>query len=274
MRVARWLSAAIAAGMVTGTSASPLAAQVIRGDTARDIHWTGQVAGGRWLRVRNLSGPIRVTPSDGNDLVVDAHKRWRHGDPAAVRVTIERTGTSDGDVLVCALWGNETSCDEDGYRGHSHHHHDEDDDVEVEFTVRLPKGVNIATSTVNGSVFVQGATGRVDASTVNGGVEAGTTGGPVQASTVNGDVVVHMGTVAEAVNLDYSTVNGAVTVYLPDKVNADIEMSTVNGSFHSDYPLALNGRIEPRHIRATIGSGGPRLRCSTVNGSIDLRKTT
>ena len=256
-------------------AAGTLGAQNATTDTARDFHWSGNVASGHWLRVRNLSGAIHVQAATGNDVVVDGHKHWRHGNPEDVRFTVDKT--SNGDVLICALWGNESSCDEDGYESHSHHHHhgwDDDDDVSVEFTVQLPKGVNIATSTVNGGVSVDGATGRVEASTVNGSVDATTLGGPVEASTVNGDVEVHMRSTSDVSHLDYSTVNGSIRVYLPTDFNADVEMSTVNGSFHSDYPLALSGRIDPHHLHAAIGNGGPRVRCSTVNGSIDLRKAT
>lgn len=255
-------------------SAATLSAQVTSGDNSRDFHWTGNVPSGHWLRVRNLSGSVHVQATSGNDVVVDAHKRARHGDPEEVRITVDKT--PDGDVLICALWGSESSCDEDGYRSHSHHHHwdNDDNDTSVEFTVQLPKGVNVATSTVNGGVSVDGATGQVEASTVNGSVEAATAGGPVQASTVNGDVEVHMKSTSDATHLEYSTVNGSVRVYLPSALNADIDLSTVNGSFRSDYPLSVTGRIDPHHVHAQIGNGGPRVRCSTVNGSIDLMKST
>jgi hypothetical protein len=267
----KMLLAMLAAGSMCAVSAM---AQDVTGDTSRDFHWNGAVAAGHWLRVRNLSGSIHVQAASGNDVVIDTHKRGR-GDPADVRITVEHM--SGGDVLVCALWDNETTCDEDGYHGHHHHHHyddDDDDRVSVEFTVQVPKGVNLGTSTVNGGVSIDGVTGKVEASAVNGSVEATTLGGPVEASTVNGDVDVHMRSTSDATNLEYSTVNGSVHVYLPTELNADIEMSTVNGSFHSDYPLALTGRIDLHHLHATIGTGGPRVRCSTVNGSIDLRKAT
>lgn len=271
-----WAVAAPCAALaVMVCSASPAMAQAAGGDAAPDFHWTGDVSAGHWVRVHNISGSIHVESADGNTVVVDAHKKWRHGDPADVRIVVER-GSGDGDVVICALWDHQSTCNDENYSGRRHHHYDDDDDndVSVEFTVRLPKGVNVGTLTVNGSVSVNGATARVEAKTVNGRVEASTLGGPVQAQTVNGDVEVHMSTIANANDLEYSTVNGSVTVYLPTQLNAEIEMSTVNGSFHSDYPLALSGRIDPHHLRATIGSGGTRVRFSTVNGSIELRKTT
>jgi hypothetical protein len=35
----------------------------------------------------------------------------------------------------------------------------------------------------------------------------------------------------------------------------------------------VSGRINPRRIRATIGSGGRRISLETVNGSVELRKS-
>jgi hypothetical protein len=45
-------------------------------------------------------------------------------------------------------------------------------------------------------------------------------------------------------------------------------------SVRSDFPIAVNGTIDPRHLRGTIGGGGIGLRIETVNGSIELRKST
>jgi hypothetical protein len=244
-------------------------------DNGRTFHWAGTIAGGHWLRIRNLSGAIRVEKSSSNQVEVDAEKRGDREDADDVRFEMRRTGADSGDVLICALWGRESSCDVEGSEEHHHHHgwSSDHDEMSVPFTVRLPAGVNIAVSTVNGDVNVDGASAEVRARTVNGSVEAGTLGGPVVASTVNGDVRVHMTSTGDATNLEYSTVNGSVTVDLPAKINADVELSTVNGSVQSDYPLTLEGHIDPRHLRGTIGTGGLRLRASTVNGQIELRKT-
>ena len=58
----------------------------------------------------------------------------------------------------------------------------------------------------------------------------------------------------------------------PPKIDADIELSTVNGRFQTDWPVTITGRIDPRHLRATLGKGGRRIRLSTVNGNVELRK--
>jgi hypothetical protein len=270
--VAGWSAPARATGLrLRGLGPPPAMAR----DSTGDFHWSGRVDAHRWVRVRNLSGSIRVERTSGPDVEIQGHKVWRHGDPDRVRITMQRTGPGDGDVLVCALWGDESRCDEQDYDSHSHSHHDgwhEDNDVTVEFTVRLPDGVKAGASTVNGSVDVSGATEEVTASSVNGHVEAETRGGPVQARSVNGSVEAVMHAVTSATKLEYSSVNGSVHVTLPADLKADVELSTTNGSVRSDFPITIFGSLEARHMRGTIGGGGIALRIDTVNGSIELRK--
>jgi len=242
----------------------------------RDFRWDGPIASARWAYVRNLNGSVRIERASGARLEVTAVKRWRRGNPEDVRVEVTRVGSGEGDVLVCALWREITEdCDERGYRTRdrrrSRWDRDNDDDVSLEITVRVPEGVKVDVSSINGGLEISGATSEVEAHTVNGGIDARSSGGPINASTVNGDIDVRMGTIGTA-NLDFSTTNGSIEVTVPDGLNADITMRTVNGSVGSDFPMTVNGRISPRRIAATIGRGGMRLDLSTVNGSIDLRK--
>ena len=235
--------------------------------------WSGTVREGRWVYVRNLNGPVRVEQGTGDKVEVRAEKRWRRGDPEDVKITVRQVGAGGGDVIVCALWNDRSTCDEDGYHSHSDGwwRNNDHNDVQVEFVVRLPAGVKIDASTVNGRVEIDGATSNVVAHTVNGSIDARSTGGSVTAHTTNGDVMVSSARL-DGDHTEFSTVNGTVTVSLPASVNADVEMHTVNGHLSSDFPLTVEGSFSPRRLHATLGKGGPTLRLSTVNGSIRLRK--
>ena len=250
------------------------------GSTDRDFRWDGAVSSGRWVYARNLNGTVKVERASGNRLEVVAVKRWRRGNPEDVRVEVTRVGSGDGDVLVCALWRDVTEeCDEQGYRSRDRRRDRnrwsrddrDDDDVSLDITVRVPDGVKVDVSSVNGGLDIAGATAEVEAHTVNGGIDARSSGGPVNASTVNGEIDVRMGAIGTG-NLDFSTTNGSISVTVPDGLNADITMRTVNGSVGSDFPMTVNGRISPRRIAATIGRGGMKIDLTTVNGSIDLRR--
>ena len=269
-------SLAVACGLWPVASMLPTAASAQERASDRDFRWDGPLASTRWVYVRNLNGTVKVERATGARLEVTAVKRWRRGDPADARVEVTRVGSGDGDVLVCAIWRDVTEeCDEQGYRtrdrGRSRWDRDNDNDVSIDLTVRVPDGVKVDVSSINGGLDINGATSVVEAHTVNGGIDARSSGGPINASTVNGEIDVRMGAIGSG-NLDFSTTNGSINVTVPDGLNADITMRTVNGSVGSDFPMTVNGRISPRRIAATIGRGGMKIDLTTVNGSIDLRK--
>jgi hypothetical protein len=236
--------------------------------------WSGRVAAGRWIRVRNLNGGITVGAASGDKVEVTATKRWRRGDPQDVRVDVKKFGANDENVLVCAIWFDNTVCTERDYEVHSNRRNrNNNNDVSVDFRVLVPKGVKVGVNTVNGTVMVEGATAAVDAQTVNGRIEVTTEGGPVNAETVNGTVRARLGRFDGTEDMSFSTVNGSVVAEFAGDVNADVDLSTVNGSLRTDFEITLTGRLDPKHLRAHIGkSGGPRIRLSTVNGSVELRR--
>jgi hypothetical protein len=253
---------------------APLAAQAqartaTEGDTFR---WAGRVPAGRWLMVRNLNGGIRVTPAAGDQAEVVAEKHARRGDTDDVTFRVVTFGPNKDNVLICALWDEDDECDEDGYHSHGNDRRRRDNDTAVEFEVRLPAGVKMDASTVNGGLEIEGARAEVSAHTVNGRIEATTSTGPVSAATVNGDVHVTMAALPSNEELEFTTVNGSIVLTLPEQFDAEISLTTVNGRFRTDYPVTVSGNLDPRRLRATIGKGGRRLKASTVNGSLELRK--
>jgi hypothetical protein len=229
-----------------------------------------RVPAGQWLRVRNVIGEVRVRAATGDRVEIVGTKTWRRGDPAVVR--IEHRKSPDGSILVCAFWTENATCDEDGYRSRGEGRSHRNNDVAVDFEIRLPRGVHIGAWSVNGEVSVEGATGEVEAGSVNGGVDATSSGGPVQASSVNGTVHARMGRVGGTEDLNFSSVNGNVIAEFGEDIDAQVELSTVNGRFQTDWPVTISGRVDPRRLRATIGKGGRRIRMSTVNGNVELRK--
>jgi DUF4097 and DUF4098 domain-containing protein YvlB len=81
-----------------------------------------------------------------------------------------------------------------------------------------------------------------------------------------------MGSAKWSGKLEFTTVNGGITVELPPSISAEFEASTVNGSVESDFSITIQGKMSPRSLRGRIGDGGPMLRMTTVNGSIRLEK--
>jgi hypothetical protein len=251
--------------------AAPLAAQKQEASSKDDnFSWTGKMKSGAWLRVRNMNGSISVERASGDVADVTGEKKWRRGDPEEVRFELVKDGDN---ITICALWGDRATCDADGvHYGRHGWNNDRDNDVNVKFVIKLPAGVKVDVGSVNGDVDVSGAQSEVIAKTVNGGVEASTSGGPVNASTVNGGIRVSMDAAPGMNDLSFSTVNGSISVEVPASFSADIDMETVNGSLSSDFPLTISGKVNPRHLHATIGKGGRQVDLKTVNGSITIKK--
>lgn len=234
-----------------------------------EFHWRGRLAAGETLTIRGVHGDIRALPASGREVEVSAVKHARRSDPEEVEIEVV---PHDGGVTICAVYPaprrrgpNECLPGGEGRNNTSNN------DVEVDFTVRVPRGVHFTGKTVQGDVIADSLSGNVEGHSVNGDVDVSTTG-YAEASSVNGTIRAALGRANWSGTLEFSSVNGSITVVLPADVSAAVEASTVNGSIDSDFPLTVQGRFSARRFHGTIGGGGRELRLETVNGSIRLRR--
>lgn len=272
--------------LATVVLALPMTAGAQLGRDLETWRWDGRVTAGQWLRVFNVNGSVAVGQSRDDQVHVIARKQFPRGsDPRDVSFSLVQ---KNGNVTICAISTEDSTCDEDSYS--SNNSGGSETRVSVYFEIQLPRGVKSGTTTVNGGVKVRDASdethartvngdveitslrGRVKASSVNGSVNVVAGNGPVDASTVNGSVKAAVRSVSGSEDMSFTTTNGSVVVELPASLDADVSLNTVIGRINSDYPLTITGRFGPRRARGTIGRGGRRIRASTVNGSVTLRK--
>lgn len=245
--------------MVTGAIAL---AQDQGQDQGRDYHWKGKLAAENVVIIKNVNGDIDAEAGSGDEVEITAEKSG----PEADQVKIELVQLSDG-IMVCAIYPGwfTNHCNE----WHSRNHHS--DRAKVHFTVRLPENLRFQAENVNGSVDAAHMGRFVKATSVNGSVRASTQSW-AELSTVNGSIDGHMGSADWKGTLKAESVNGSITLELPESTNAEVEFSSVNGRLDSDFPLTVSGKFGGHSVRGTIGSGGRELRVETVNGSVHLRK--
>ena len=265
--------------------------------------FTGEVTNGTWLRIRTMKGNIQVRESSGGRAVVTAARGSGRGSTAGITFDVVKDASG---VTVCVIYPHTRRCDENGYQ--SSWRRSDGDLASIDLTVELPKGVRLAASTGNGDVNVRGAgaevqassgngevrvlgaggrvrassgngeievsdaKGDVNASSGNGDIIVGTTMGPVSASTGNGRITVRMATLSAAGDMEFSTGNGSIDVSLPSNLSADVVANVSLRNFETEFPMQLPGRFSGRRIEGKIGDGGRRIRMSTGNGSVSLRK--
>jgi DUF4097 and DUF4098 domain-containing protein YvlB len=236
---------------------------------AQDFEWNGRVDRGDHVEIKGINGDIDATYTSGSEVRVRAEKKAKNDDPKEVRVEVVE---HSGGVTICAVYpddgGRKNEC-KPGDDGHLSSH---DNDVAVHFTVEVPEGVALHANTINGGVDAGGLRSDVVATTVNGGIDVSTSG-LAKANTVNGSIKASMGRSDWSGDLDFQTVNGSITVEMPDGTGAKVRASTVNGGMETDFPLTITGKFSNRKMEGTIGSGGRDLNLETVNGSIRLKKS-
>jgi len=242
--------------------AAPLAAQ--------DFRWHGAIASGKRLEIRGINGAIHATRASGSEAEVTANKRAHRGNPDEVEIKVIEDAQG---VLICAVYPSRRSSRPNECRRSGTQNDTGDNDVEVTFEVKVPAGVEFDAATVNGDVTARDLPADAELTTVNGDVDV-EAGGVAHATTVNGSIKARLGRADWKDRIDFTTVNGSITVSLPGNASADLEATTVNGSIDSDFPITMRGRMSPQSLRGQIGDGGRDLKLTTVNGGITIRKTS
>jgi hypothetical protein len=237
---------------------------------AQDFNWRGNIAQGQAIEIKGVNGDIRAEPSGSNQVEVVAEKRARRDNPADVRIEVVQHG---GGVTICAVYPTREGAQPNecgaGKGGRSNV---QNNDVNVHFVVRVPAGVAFIGRTVNGEVEATRLNGDLDLNTVNGSINFSTTA-VARASTVNGSIRGEMGRADWRDALEMSTVNGGITLTLPQGLDTELRAATVNGDINvNDFQVTVHGRVSRRRLDGTIGGGGRTLSLETVNGSITLKR--
>jgi hypothetical protein len=229
-----------------------------------DFDWSGTIDQGDAIEVKGVNGDIVATVATGGEVTVTATKQAQQSDPASVRIEVVSHPLG---VTICAVYpdvpgqpANECVPGGGGYLSA------QNNDVRVDFTVRVPPGVDYVGTTVNGQVSGVGLGSDAFGTTVNGSVSL-TTSQVATASTVNGTIAVAIGLTDWGRDLDFVAVNGSVTVEVPSATNADVRLATANGTISSEFPLT---EVSPGNVQGTLGTGGHFLRLITVNGDVRL----
>jgi len=232
--------------------------------------WTRsyKLAPGGRLELINTNGKISAEPAEGDTVEVSGVRTAKASSDEAAKELLgkvemrEEVGTSSVRIEVRTPRFS-------GMSGHS-----------VEWTIKVPKGVNVDLRTVNGGVRLKGLQGDIAAKTTNGGVSGtGILSQNVQATAVNGVIEIEFGAPLQADGkVEFETVNGGVEIGLPSESKATISARCVNGGVRvTDLEVkkdneGVSGRESKRRLEGTLNGGGARVTLSTVNGGVTVHR--
>lgn len=161
--------------------------------------------------------------------------------------------------------------------------------VKGDIVIRGGAGV-VSARSVQGRVIIEEAKGRIEAQTVNrsirlagisGDIVAGTTNGRIEldridtsnldAYTINGGIV-YDGAVKDNGTYRLTTHNGSISLTIPERASAALQVRTYGGSFRSTFPVRVENTERRNRFTATIGGGSARIELESFNGEISLRR--
>lgn len=204
------------------------------------------------------NGSIRVQGWDGNEVKVTARLQANAESDADAQALLKDIRITSDARRVSAEGPNSDR----GYRS----------GWSASYVVMVPRRFDLSLDAYNGSLGVEGVTGKLDLSTHNGSVTLTDVGGDVHARTRNGSLNVQLaGTSWNGDGLDAVTQNGSVRLAVPASYAATLETGTVNGHINTDIPITVQGRIS-RQLSVPLNGGGRTIRAMTTNGSVNISR--
>ena len=230
------------------------------GKVTEEFHHTYPLSPGGRIELDNVNGDVHITGWDRDEVKVDAVK-YAHSKEQLSDVEIQ-VDASSSSVSIRTKY-------------HSHNHWfgtGNHDSASVAYTLTVPHNAWLdEIKLVNGPLDIHGVAGEVHASCVNGKLFAEGLQGRVQLSTVNGRTEARFDRLSDS-PIELSSVNGSIELVLPSDARARLEASTVSGGIDNDFGFHSNShRWVGHNLDGELGSGGPHIKLSNVNGRIDIR---
>lgn len=251
----------------------------LSGDAARSI-----------LFIYNISGFIKVEGYAGTKVLLDMDKTITADDDKNLE-----TGKKEFRLAFDERTDTIMAYIAEPYDSRPRRHWQYNDDrreidynYNVDFTVKVPFGMNLHISTVNdGIISVNNVSGILYISNVNEEISVKNAKGTTYAHTVNGNVSVNYLTNPPEES-SYYTINGDIRVSYQPGLSADLQFKSMNGDFYTDFqeaerlPATVTKVQEKRGegivyklnaiTSVRFGKGGKIFKFETLNGNVYIKK--
>jgi DUF4097 and DUF4098 domain-containing protein YvlB len=247
-------------GLITGSSGF-----------AQDFQKSYNLRSEGFVRIRTISGDIKVQGYDGKTIIVEGFKVGQNRDCAEI---VDRS--IEGKVDIDVNYRDKCNCD-------------------INFQLRVPRNISynfdsirsisgdvliadvmghLVAISISGSVQVMNVSGMVSATATSGNVDVTSIEGIVTASSTSGNVNVYMKRVQGSGDMKFSSISGNVTVKAPADLDASVSISTLSGSLKTDFPIEIQQRryVPGSSAGGRLGAGTHNLVIRSVSGRVSLLK--
>lgn len=265
---------------------------------ASPFEWKEVVPKGSTIEVHGVIGSIQAVAAAGNEVAVTGTRtRGRRGQPEQVDIRVFREATR---IIICAIYPRDRRWDngDDGKGRDSCERAQSNppviaggNDTRIDFSVRVPEGVNFVGQTVTEGVTLSGIRANAEGYSVAGNVRiSDVRGTAVDAASISGDITfdridasqVYAGTLSGDVfwsgrvkgGGEYSFLShtGELTVNLPADAGVTLKVTSPRDGLHSSVALNPLGGQSRRRFSGQQGNGSALMSLTTLNGEVVIRR--
>jgi putative adhesin len=259
-----------------------------------EFNQTYQLPAGARVEISSIRGPVEITNGDGATAEVRIIRSARtRADLEYHKIEVEQSGNS---LVVRGIQEPEQR------RGQNIR-------VDHHVILKLPRRIELAVSSISGSLKVGDVDGETHVSSISGSAEFGNVGGKLRVNSISGSLEIgnvaadarvnsisgnvslgqvngalDVSSVSGSVNatlvslspegIQIRSVSGSVEIGLKSDVNADFIAEHVTGQVSLDVPNVTRDSDEKSsNVRARIGAGGIPITISSVSGNIRLTRS-
>jgi hypothetical protein len=206
---------------------------------------------GSKFSIKNISGSISI-------------ESW---DQPKAQVIVTKRGPDRGGRVFFSNSANSLSL-RTGMPGGSNNGQD------FRYEVKIPREMGrIDLQSTNGSVKLSNVNGQIFVQSANGTIELNDVAGVSKIQTANGKITATLSGPSDG-PMEFLTTNGKIDVTIKCDFDAELDASTIQGTTNIDEQLGIPvvKEMVGQHARGQLGSGGPPLKLTAINGSVKLSK--
>ncbi|WP_426294575.1 DUF4097 family beta strand repeat-containing protein [Dyadobacter endophyticus] len=229
------------------------------------------------LKVHLITGSIRVTGYNGNQVVIDASTNQDKPEKPKVNAEGMKRISKNGALDISATEENNIVNVSSNLIN-----------TKMELNIKVPMKFSLNVGTVNdGDILIENVDGVMEITNVNGDIRLTNISGSAVANTVNGLLKVNFKTVEAKSPMAFSTLNGNVDITLPATAKFDVKLKSDRGDIYSDFDVDVDKSVPQATrsakdgmykvsiedwVKGKVNGGGSEIMMKNMNGNIYLRK--